>query len=529
MLKALGLGAAVTPLLLRGGRWLPPPAGELPLGPAGLTTREGPVQEVAPGVVLRSFTRGHASGHWTVAVHTGDTLLAPDADAADATAAGLHRQGFPARVRERVAPQSADARGGTVGYDVWSGSYAARADAERALRRLESAGAAAELTHTAAVGTASTGPWSVCVVEAQPWAAVRARNLGSGNMAVARTVRELAHDHDALAAVNAAYFDIRTNAQFGGYEGDPLGILMDRGRLLSEANNGRTAVLFGAGPADTRIAELSTDCAVFTPDGRRYPIGGINRVPGRILGCGSAGGRSPVEGADPSQPQNFVLCTDPDDLVLFDDAWGTRTPRVADDAVEVVLGTDGTVREQRVPAGGPVPSGGRVLSGIGAAARRLREIAPTGTRLTVTTGVRDARGPVAVGPDTSIVAGGPALLRHGDTWINTRANGMVVPATGGPSTVLTERLPRTAVGTAPDGRLVLVAVDGRSPGHSVGATLHELAGVLRWLGATDALALDGGGSTTMIADGELVNRPTGDWGGEVGEREVATALALTKT
>lgn len=69
--------------------------------------------------------------------------------------------------------------------------------------------------------------------------------------------------------------------------------------------------------------------------------------------------------------------------------------------------------------------------------------------------------------------------------------------------------PRTAVGVIDSNHLVFVVVDGRSPGYSEGVTLTELAGILQGLGATTAYNLDGGGSSTMVFDGELVNNPLG--------------------
>ena len=61
---------------------------------------------------------------------------------------------------------------------------------------------------------------------------------------------------------------------------------------------------------------------------------------------------------------------------------------------------------------------------------------------------------------------------------------------------------------------MLVAVDGRQTGYSVGASLYELAIMLRDLGAHDALNLDGGGSTAMVLKDEatgvfgLLNQPS---------------------
>jgi len=75
------------------------------------------------------------------------------------------------------------------------------------------------------------------------------------------------------------------------------------------------------------------------------------------------------------------------------------------------------------------------------------------------------------------------------------------------------RHPRSAAGVSEDGvYLYLMAIDGRQPGYSEGATTAETAEWMRWAGAHDALNLDGGGSTALVRagpDGEpmLMNRP----------------------
>lgn len=58
------------------------------------------------------------------------------------------------------------------------------------------------------------------------------------------------------------------------------------------------------------------------------------------------------------------------------------------------------------------------------------------------------------------------------------------------------------------GRLILATVDGRQSGGSEGFTLQGAAAFMRWLGAVDALNLDGGGSTAMAVGGVLVNKPS---------------------
>ena len=82
------------------------------------------------------------------------------------------------------------------------------------------------------------------------------------------------------------------------------------------------------------------------------------------------------------------------------------------------------------------------------------------------------------------------------------------------------RNPRTLAGVRPDGTLLLVTVDGRRRGWSAGVTLVEAARVMSYLGARDAINLDGGGSTTMTVGRRVVNRPSD----RAGERPVSDAL-----
>lgn len=78
--------------------------------------------------------------------------------------------------------------------------------------------------------------------------------------------------------------------------------------------------------------------------------------------------------------------------------------------------------------------------------------------------------------------------------------------------------PRTAVGVIDENHLVFVVVDGRAEGYSRGATLAELAQIMIDLGAETAYNLDGGGSSTMYFDGEVVNQPSN--GGERGTSDI---------
>jgi exopolysaccharide biosynthesis protein len=82
--------------------------------------------------------------------------------------------------------------------------------------------------------------------------------------------------------------------------------------------------------------------------------------------------------------------------------------------------------------------------------------------------------------------------------------------------------PRTAIGRAIDGKVLLVTVDGRQPALSAGMSLEMLAKLLREFGAQDAANLDGGGSTTMYLLGKVVNSPSD----KTGERPVSDAILL---
>ena len=101
----------------------------------------------------------------------------------------------------------------------------------------------------------------------------------------------------------------------------------------------------------------------------------------------------------------------------------------------------------------------------------------------------------------------------------------------GSATFAPVRHPRTMVGLAAQGRRVLlVTVDGRQAGYSAGMTLKESARLMLDLGATEALNLDGGGSTTMVVQRNepagprlvIANRPSDP----AGERPVGNALAV---
>ena len=84
--------------------------------------------------------------------------------------------------------------------------------------------------------------------------------------------------------------------------------------------------------------------------------------------------------------------------------------------------------------------------------------------------------------------------------------------------------PRTAIGILGEGHYVMVVSDGRSE-ESEGLTLYELAQFMDSLGAETAYNLDGGGSSTMVFNGELINHPTTS-GNSVKERSVSDIVYI---
>lgn len=327
-----------------------------------------------------------------------------------------------------------------------------------------------------------------------------------GREVVSATVQRLG----ALAAVNADFFP---------WTGDPLNLHIQGGELVSEPSAERAvfgmtadrAVLFGAPVWRGQIV---------VEDAAPLPLHGINR---------------------PVQANECILVTP---------RWGETYPlpsgTVAWQLQEVqgvpTLGGEMRARWGEAVNGSstcPVPEGGALLVAQGSAVEPLRTLA-SGTPLTLRFAVEPGREMVALVPVATdsasrlasrrywrrqnrtelwskvvmAVGGGPWLMRQGEIVIDA-------PRQGFNDGFSRNRHPRTAIGVTEDGRLLLVTVDGRQP-MSGGMSLYELAQLMRQLGATDAINLDGGGSTTLaIRGGLVVNSPS-----EGKERPVANAVVV---
>ena len=123
-------------------------------------------------------------------------------------------------------------------------------------------------------------------------------------------------------------------------------------------------------------------------------------------------------------------------------------------------------------------------------------------------------------PDSNVMTAGPMLLKDGKE----------VPQRND-RTFVTRRHNRTALGTKADGTTLLVVADGRFDHMAEGFSLPELTRVMRWLGCTDAINLDGGGSTTMYVHDRphngVVNYPSDNRRHDhEGQRPVSNAILV---
>ena len=89
------------------------------------------------------------------------------------------------------------------------------------------------------------------------------------------------------------------------------------------------------------------------------------------------------------------------------------------------------------------------------------------------------------------------LVKNGEIFVDMTAQKL--SAIGG-------RNPRTAIGYTKDNHLIMLTADGRE-GSSIGLTLMELAQLMKEFGCINAMNLDGGGSTVMYVNGQVVNKP----------------------
>lgn len=102
----------------------------------------------------------------------------------------------------------------------------------------------------------------------------------------------------------------------------------------------------------------------------------------------------------------------------------------------------------------------------------------------------------------NIVGGTPLLIRKGNLIEDFSPEQTL-------NSFLVNKYPRTAIGIKDNGDWIFVVVDGAFYGLIGGMTIQELSLLMLDLGCIEALNLDGGGSSTMVIDGKVVNEPSG--------------------
>jgi hypothetical protein len=300
-------------------------------------------------------------------------------------------------------------------------------------------------------------------------------SLLSPGVTARETISNLAESEGSVAGVNGDFFDIgNTNA--------PVGAEIGKSTLRKSPAPGRKNTISVGADGLARLARVVLEGTVSLPNGD-HSLTALNHY------------AVPADG-----------------IGLYTPVWGDASrANVVGNASHV---REVTVRDDSVTAtaasidSGTIPNDGYVLVGRGAGADALSPLSK-GDTVSVSYEPKtdvDATLDVAVG-------GGAVLLRNGNL----------------PTNLDDGRLePRTAVGVTANGStLYLLAVDGRQR-DSRGVSLHELGILLRDLGASDALNLDGGGSTTLVArePGESGVRTHND-PSDGTERPVSNGLGLS--
>ncbi|MFL6375373.1 MAG: phosphodiester glycosidase family protein [Pyrinomonadaceae bacterium] len=315
------------------------------------------------------------------------------------------------------------------------------------------------------------------------------------------TTSSIATRHRASAAINAGFFRLDNSI----WVGDAAGILKVDGNLLSESNNDRVAIGIHNSLQRTDVAFGHPRSMIDVRDNHFtvIEVNGLNR-------------------------ERKV-----DEVIVYTPAFG-RTTLTTPDGVEFIVRRGRVVRISWSGSSG-IPPDGFVISGTGDAKTNLMERWKVGSLLKLNSSVAIRQFDFQPDIDAEkkrtgreftfsskqyfesedMTNGVPQLIKAGKidiTWEQEKTTKSFVET----------RHPRTAVAQLKDGKFLMITVDGRSES-SGGIGLQDLAEYLLSLGATDAMNLDGGGSTTMFLDGKVVNHPSD----KEGERRVSDAILVT--
>lgn len=297
----------------------------------------------------------------------------------------------------------------------------------------------------------------------------------------------IATRHGSVAAINAGFFRLDTSI----WAGDAVSFLMIDKEVLSHGTNNRIAIGISNNADETDVQfGRPTSTEEFRIGRRTFALSGVNK----------------------ERKENEIVSYTP----TFH-----RTTLTSSDGIEIII-RKGRITQILLDRGSSIiPQDGYVISANGKYKDELLKVARIGDRVTplrtvVLTRVSHEPDPPTIEDSEDAVAGVPQLIKNGKidiTWEQEKSSKAFVET----------RHPRTAVAKLKDGKFLMITVDGRQPGVSVGTNLYELADYLLSLGAVDAMNLDGGGSTTMFLDGKVVNKPSD----KEGERKVSDAILVT--
>ena len=324
-------------------------------------------------------------------------------------------------------------------------------------------------------------PWAIYVARvarAHPGFRFEATLGGGGRMGLGPVSAQVgawpAGQGVPLAAVNADFFAMK-----GPYQGDPSGLQVVRGELASIGD--RDAFWVGR-DGQPHVGPVRSQLQVTWPDGTVTPFGlnearkdnaAVLYTPVFGASTHTAGGRELVLERDGQAPW-LPVCAGQLLAARVGEVRDAGNAALSPEALVLSLGPQLTARLPGVAAGSVL-------------------------RLSFATV------PDLAGVETA-VGGGPVLLSQGQA-----------PDWGKEPL---PRHPRTAIGWN-ETHYFLIVVDGRQKGLSAGMSFAELADLARRLGCTEALNLDGGGSSTLWLGGKVVNSPS-----DGHERPVANALLL---
>lgn len=325
----------------------------------------------------------------------------------------------------------------------------------------------------------SEGPLAVRVVGIETRRSdVRLGTVVANDSLVSRgeTIGSMAQRTSAVAGINGDYFDI-------GNTNRPVNMVI-RGGALLQLPYKRYVIAIGR-DGTPHIAEFAFTGEIEISQ-RTMPLDGIDEMPQ------PGGGLSlltPLYGRVPPHDDITLVALAPLDgmppLARY------RVTRIADNTSPQPPGYYAAIGLSDYGAVG-VPDVGSIVSVGG-------DLSPLGLSSIVT------------------AVGGGALILHDGAWYDD-----------GDAPYREEnvrRMPCSGVAFAADGRLFFVEVDGREPERSVGVTRPAFAALMRSLGASEGLLLDGGGSSTLVVrrlgdeQPQVVNAPS-----DGKERPVADGL-----